>query len=80
MEANTWIIVGKAIGAGICMGIGSLGPSLGQGFVAGKACESIAKNPEASNSIFRNMIFGVVFAETSSIYCLMISGAILFFL
>ncbi len=80
MEATTWIIVGKAIAAGICMGVGALGPSLGQGFVAGKACESIAKNPDASGSIFNNMILGVIFAETSSIYCLIIAIMILFVL
>ena len=80
MEANTWIIVGKAVAAGICMGIGALGPSLGQGLIAGKACESIAKNPEVAGSIFNNMILGMAFAETSSIYCLIVSLIILFVL
>ena len=29
------------IGAGACMGIGTLGPALGLGIIGGKACESI---------------------------------------
>jgi len=33
------------LGAGMCMGMGALGPGVGEGFVAGKACEGIARSP-----------------------------------
>ena len=41
------IIAAKAIGAAICMGIGAIGPALGEGNAVGKALEGIARQPEA---------------------------------
>ena len=34
------------LGAGICMGAGAIGPEIGEGFVGGKTCEGIARQPE----------------------------------
>jgi F-type H+-transporting ATPase subunit c len=34
------------IGAGISMGLGAIGPGVGEGMVAAKACEAIGKNPK----------------------------------
>ena len=39
VQAVNWVKVACALAAGICMGIGALGPSLGQGYIGGKACE-----------------------------------------
>ena len=46
IESVDWTKVAALITAGACMSIGGLGPSLGQGFIAGKACENIGKRPE----------------------------------
>lgn len=73
MEAVNWVKVAAQISAGLCMGIGAIGPSLGQGFVGGKACEAIANNPESSSRIFPAMLLAIAAAETSSIYCLIVS-------
>ena len=41
MELATAIaIAGKAIGAGLCMGIGAIGPAIGEGNAVGKALEA----------------------------------------
>jgi len=77
-EAVNWAKVAANLSAGICMGIGALGPSLGQGYIGGKACESISKNPESYNSIFSTMMFALVAAETSSIYAFIVSLMLLF--
>lgn len=77
-ETVNWARVAAHIGAGLCMGIGALGPSLGQGYVGGQACESISKNPESSKSIFNTMLIAMTFTETSSIYCLLIALLLLF--
>ena len=37
-----------AIGAGLCMGIGAIGPALGEGHAVGKALEGMARQPEAA--------------------------------
>ncbi|MDQ5890745.1 MAG: F-type H+-transporting ATPase subunit c [Candidatus Dependentiae bacterium] len=78
MEVINWAKVAAYLSAGICMGIGALGPSLGQGYIGGKACESISRNPESYNAIFSTMMFALVAAETSSIYAFIVSLMLLF--
>ena len=73
-----WVKVAAALSAGICMGLGSMGPSLGQGFIGGKECETIGKNPETAGTIGRTMLVAMAFCESSSIYCLVISLILLF--
>jgi F-type H+-transporting ATPase subunit c len=63
--------VGKALGAGIAMGFGGLGPALAIGMLVGKAMEALGRNPEARASIQTNMILGVAFAEAIGIYALL---------
>ena len=60
------------------MGIGSIGPALGQGFVGGKACESIGKRPESAGLITRTMIVAMAFVESSAIYSLLIALVLMF--
>ena len=74
-----WVKVAAYVAAGICMGIGTLGPSLGQGFIGGKACESIGKKPESSNVIVRTMIVSLAFVESTAIYALLVSIILLFY-
>jgi F-type H+-transporting ATPase subunit c len=77
-EVVNWVKVASAIGAGLCMGIGALGPSLGQGYIGGKACENIGKKPENAGAIGRTMLVGMAFTESSSIYALVVSLILLF--
>jgi F-type H+-transporting ATPase subunit c len=77
-EAVNWVKVAKFVAAGLCMGIGGFGPSLGQGFIAGKACESIGKKPESSGVIMRTMMMGMAMAETASIFSLVVALLLLF--
>jgi|SaaInlLV_10m_DNA_2_1039722.scaffolds.fasta_scaffold00054_36 F-type H+-transporting ATPase subunit c len=77
-ESVNWVKVAAFVAAGLCMGIGGLGPSLGQGFIAGKACENIGKKPESSNVIIRTMVLGMAITETAAIFALLISLILLF--
>ena len=76
--ANAIAIAGKAIGAGLCMGIGAIGPALGEGNAVGKALEGMARQPEAAGNPRTNMILGCAITETTGIYSLLISFLILF--
>lgn len=67
------------IGAAITMGFGSLGPALGQGIIGMKACENLGKYPESANKIRTTMMMALAVVESSAIYCLLISGALLIF-
>lgn len=61
----------KALGAGIAMGVGGIGPALAIGMLVGKAMEALGRNPEARAAIQTNMILGVAFAEAIGIYALL---------
>lgn len=66
------------IGAALCVGIGVLGPSLGQGFIAMKACENIGKYPESQSKIRTAMFLGMGIVETGSLWALLIAGGLLY--
>ncbi|OQY40205.1 MAG: ATP synthase F0 subunit C [Candidatus Cloacimonetes bacterium 4572_65] len=66
------------LGAGIAMGIGALGPGLGEGFTAGKACEGIARSPENSGMITRTMLIGQAVSESTGIYSLVVALLLIF--
>lgn len=66
------------IGSAITMGIGCLGTALGQGLIGMKACENIGKYPEGANKVRTTMIIALSFLESSAIYCLLISGALIY--
>ena len=67
-----------AIGAGLCMGIGAIGPAIGEGNAVAKALEGMARQPEAAGTLRTNMILGCAITETTGIYSLLISFLILF--
>ena len=69
---------GCAIGAGICMGIGAIGPGIGEGIAVSKALEGMARQPETTSTLRTNMIMGCAIAETTGLYSLLISFLILF--
>ncbi|MDR2201822.1 MAG: ATP synthase F0 subunit C [Clostridiales bacterium] len=56
-----------AVGAGIAAFTG-LGAGIGIGIATGKSVEAIARQPEAEKKIFRTLMIGLVFAETTAIY------------
>lgn len=66
------------IAAALAMGIGSIGPALGQGMVGAKACENIGKYPESSGQIRTTMMIAMGMVETSAIYAAIIAGAIIY--
>ncbi len=71
---GTIIIKAAALlGAGLCMGLGAIGPGIGEGIVGGKACEGIARQPELQGVLLRTMVIGDAIAETTGIYALFIA-------
>ncbi|MFC2140396.1 ATP synthase F0 subunit C [Candidatus Auribacterota bacterium] len=66
------------LGAGICMGVGAIGPGIGEGFAAGKACEGISKNPQEAGLLTRTMLIGQAVSESTGIYSLVIALLLIF--
>ena len=66
------------IGSGICMGFGAIGPGIGEGFAAGKACEAIGRTPENAGLLTRTMLIGQAVSESTGIYSLVVALLMLF--
>ena len=76
--AEALAVIGKALGAGLCMGIGAIGPALGEGNAVSRALEGMARQPEIASDLRTNMITGCAITETTGIYSLLIAILILF--
>ena len=79
MEFNQFFVDAcSAIAAGLCMGIGAIGPALGEGNAVSHALDGMARQPEAASNLRTNMILGCAVTETTGIYALVISLLLLF--
>ena len=58
-------LIGAAsvIGAGLAIGLGAIGPGIGQGTAAGQAVEGIARQPEATSKIQTAMLIAAALIE-----------------
>jgi F0F1-type ATP synthase membrane subunit c/vacuolar-type H+-ATPase subunit K len=67
------------LAAGICTGLGTIGPGISSGRTATAACEQIAINPETYTVLSRVSMFAQGLIETSAIYAVLISFLLLFY-
>jgi len=74
MDAETM----KMLAAGLCMGLGAIGPGIGIGILAMGAMQALGRNPEARGPIMTNMILGIAFAEAVAIYALVVAVVLIF--
>jgi F-type H+-transporting ATPase subunit c len=74
---DTIISAAALLGAGFAM-IAGIGPGIGQGYAAGKAVESVARDPEARGNIITTMLLGQAVAESTGIYSLVIAIVLIF--
>ncbi len=66
------------LGAGIAIGLGTIGPGIGNGSVVGKACEMLGKYPSQHSKIIRTMFLGAAVAQSTAIYSLVIALLLIF--
>ncbi len=78
IEGADLIRASGLIAAGIAMGLGAIGPGVGQGMVGAKACEGIGRNPREAALLTRTMLVGQAVAESTGIYSLVIALLLLF--
>ena len=79
LDSATAVRVAAYIGAAIVMGIGTIGPALGQGFIGSRACDNIGKYPENAGTIRTVMLLGMGIIETSAIYAFVVAILLIFF-
>ncbi|MBU2552612.1 MAG: ATP synthase F0 subunit C [Proteobacteria bacterium] len=66
------------LGAGLAMGFGAIGPGVGEGYAAGRACEAIGRNPKEAGLLTRTMLVGQAVSESTGIYSLVIALLLIF--
>ncbi|MBM3886965.1 ATP synthase F0 subunit C [Candidatus Dependentiae bacterium] len=79
INTNPELIYGlQSLATGVAIGLGSIGPSIGQAIFTQAACRSIGTNKNAYNKIFSFMLLLEAVIETPFIFCLLVSLLILF--
>ena len=68
----------RLLAAGIAIGLGAIGPGIGEGIAAGKAFEAMGRNPSMKDELFTRMIIGMAITESTAIYAMVITFLILF--
>ncbi len=68
----------KLLAAGICMGLGAIGPALGEGMIGARAMEAMSRNPKIADKIIPNMLVAMAVTESTGIYSLVISLILIF--
>lgn len=67
------IRIAAYLGAAFAIAIGTIGPTMGQGMIGSKGCESIGKYPEMSGKIQTAMFTGLAMVETSALFAFLIA-------
>ena len=78
MDSISLVAMASIIGAGLAMGIGSIGPGLGMGSAIAQALAAIAQQPDERNSLTRTLFVGLAMIESIAIYCFVISMILIF--
>ena len=61
------------LGAGICMGFGAIGPSLGTGYAGGEACDAVGRRPEERSLVMTLFFVGGAVSQSTSVYSLAVA-------
>jgi F-type H+-transporting ATPase subunit c len=78
MDSTTWIAVASIVVSGITIGIGSIGPGIGEGIAISRAMTAIAQQPDEASTISRTLFVGLAMIESTAIYCLVVSIILIF--
>jgi ATP synthase F0 subunit c len=66
------------LGAGLCMGIGAIGPGMGIGLTGRGAVKWVARNESSVTEIVRSMLIGSAVVESTGIYSMVVSLVLIF--
>lgn len=78
MDNLTLIAAVSILTAGLTIGLGVLGPGMGQGRAVASALTALAQQPDASSTITRTLFVGLAMIESMAIYCFVVSMILLF--
>lgn len=78
MDSISLIGMASILSAGISMGIGAIGPALGEGRAVAQALSALAQQPDERNTITRTLFVGLAMIESTAIYCFVIAMILIF--
>ncbi len=78
MDSISLIGMASIIAAGLTIGIGAIGPALGEGRAVAQALSSMAQQPDETNRITRTLFVGLAMIESTAIYCFVVSMILIF--
>jgi F-type H+-transporting ATPase subunit c len=78
MDNTTLIGMSSILGAALCMGLGSIGPAIGEGLGLARALTAMAQQPDEAGRISRTLFVGMAMIESTAIYCLVVAVILIF--
>lgn len=78
MDNLGFIGVASIIGAALSIGLGAIGPGIGEGISLANALRALAQQPDKSNLITRTLFVGMAFVESTAIYAFVVSIILIF--
>lgn len=78
MDITAFIAVASIVTAGITIGLGSIGPALGEGRALAAALSALAQQPDAAATITRTLFVGMAMVESTAIYCFVVTMILIF--
>jgi len=78
MDSVVFIGMASIITAGLTIGIGAIGPALGEGRAVANALSAIAQQPDQTNTLTRTLFVGLAMIESTAIYCFVVSMILMF--
>jgi F-type H+-transporting ATPase subunit c len=76
--AETMSVSVALASAGLCIGFGGLGPGIGNGLTAQSAVAWVARNVKQESVLMRSMLVGQAVSQSTAIYAMVISLALIF--
>jgi F-type H+-transporting ATPase subunit c len=78
VDTQTVIAAVSIATAGLTMGIGAIGPALGEGRAVAEALRAIAQQPDEAGTLTRTLFVSLAMIESTGIYALVIAMIVLF--
>jgi len=78
MDNLGWVAVTSIISAGLCIGLGAIGPALGEARALSQALAALAQQPDEANTITRTLFVGLAMVESTAIYCFVVTMILIF--
>ncbi len=78
MTSIDLVAVASIFTAGITIGIGAIGPAIGEGRALASGLQALAQQPDESSTITRTLFVGLAMVESTAIYCFVVSIILIF--